>query len=76
MGRRKVAIFERTRTRGVHFEELSSLVAHLLKLALGKRGAEDLGLVVFEALDFGLPVLEAGLFGGEGSFFGDRKSVV
>ena len=27
------------------------------------------GLVLFEALDFGLHVLEAGLFGGEGGFF-------
>ena len=32
------------------------LVAHLLGFRLGKRGAEDLGLVVFEALDFGLHV--------------------
>ena len=27
-------------------------------------------MVVFEALDFGLHVLETGLFGGEGRFFG------
>ena len=40
----------------------------LLGLGLGERGTEHTGLVVFEALDFGLHVLEAGLFGGEGGF--------
>ena len=31
---------------------------------------EKSSLILFEALDFGLHVLEAGLFGGEGRFFG------
>ena len=44
------------------------LLAYLLGFCLGKRGAEDLGLVVFKALDFGLHVFSAGLFGGEGGF--------
>ena len=42
------------------------LNGRLLGLGLRERGAEDTSLVVFEALDFGLHVLEAGLFGGEG----------
>ena len=52
------------------FRERVRSVTHLVGLGLGKRGAEDAGLVVFKALDFGLHVLEAGLFGGEGRFFG------
>ena len=35
---------------------------------MGESGAEDFGLVVFEALDFGLHVSYAGLFGGEVGF--------
>ena len=44
------------------------LFCHLLAPGLGKRGAVHSGLVVVEALDFGLHVLEAGLFGGKGGF--------
>ena len=39
------------------FREKVELFAHLLGFRLGKRGAEDLGLVVFKALNFGLHVL-------------------
>ena len=46
------------------------LFYRLLGLVLGDRGAEHTGLVVFEALDFGWHVLEAGLFGGPGRFLG------
>lgn len=35
------------------------LIRHLLGLGLRKRGAEDLGLVVFEAREFGLHVSKA-----------------
>ena len=44
------------------------LFCRLLGLGLGKRGAEDLGLVVLEALYFGLHVSYASLFGGEVGF--------
>ena len=44
------------------------LFCHLLAPGLGKRGAVHSGLVFVEALDFGLHILEAGLFGGEGGF--------
>ena len=44
------------------------MLAHLLGPTLGKRGAEDLGLVVFKTLDFGLHVFQAGLFGSECGF--------
>ena len=43
-------------TRGAHGGDGFGLIRHLLGLGLGKRGAEDLGLVVFETLDFGLHV--------------------
>ena len=45
------------------------MVCCLLGLGLGERGAEHAGLVVVEALDFRLHVLEAGLFRGECGFF-------
>ena len=44
------------------------MIRHLLGLGLGEFGAEDLGSVVFEALDFGLHVSYAGLFGGKVGF--------
>ena len=55
--------------RGIHLEKgSSSCLPTYSGISWGKRGAEDLGLVVFEALDFGLHVFKAGLFGGEGGF--------
>ena len=61
-------IGSRTDAKGP-FRERVELLAHLLGLGLGKRGAEHAGLVLFEALDLGLHVLLAGLFGGERGFF-------
>ena len=53
--------------------ERVGLICRLLGLELGKRGAEDLGLVVLEALYFGLHVSYAGLFGGEVGFVWFRR---
>ena len=60
-------------TRRVHGGDDVGLFCSLLGLGLGERGAEHTGLVVFEALDFGFHVLEAGLFGGEVGFVWFRR---